>query len=143
MERGEVSARVSSFASLKTSKPNWISDRLVNFLVYSGPKTAELANVPSVSELITQPEDREVAQIVATSDLLGHPFATAPGVPQERVDALRKAFQSMLRDPDYVKEATARGLSINPVEAATLAQTINTAITATDAAKKRARKYFQ
>ena len=49
----------------------------------------------------------------------------------------------MLRDPDFIKEADARGLTINPVSAEALTQTVNGALNATDAAKKRARKYFQ
>jgi non-canonical (house-cleaning) NTP pyrophosphatase len=59
------------------------------------------------------------------------------------VEALRKAFAAMLRDPDFIKEADARGLTINPVSAEALTQTVNGALNATDAAKKRARKYFQ
>lgn len=143
MERGEVSARASSWASLRNSKPHWIKDKLVNVLVHSGPKPAELAGVPSLDDLITHAEDKQVAQIVTTGDALGHPFATTPGAPAERVEALRKAFAAMLRDPDFIKEADARGLMINPVSAESLTQSVNNALTASEAAKKRARKYFQ
>ncbi len=143
MERGEVSGRAGSWSSLKASKPNWVANKDINVLVHSGPKPADLPNVPSAVDVIRNSEDREVLDIVTVGDTLGHPFATGPGVPVERVVALRKAFVDMLSDPDFVKEATASNLEIDPVSAEALSGAVNRALGASAASKQRARKYFQ
>jgi tripartite-type tricarboxylate transporter receptor subunit TctC len=43
-----------------------------------------------------------------------------PGVPDDRKQALRQAFDATMADLDYVAEATARGLEVNPVGGADL-----------------------
>jgi tripartite-type tricarboxylate transporter receptor subunit TctC len=96
-----------------------------------------------VNAFIRGAEDREVLDIVTAGDTLGHPFAVAPGVPGERVAALRKAFAEMLNDADFRKEAAANNLEIDPVSAEALAGAVNRALGASAASKQRARKYFQ
>ena len=143
MERGEVSARNTSWTSWKAAKPEWLANGDINILVYSGPKPADLNGVPEVMDLVTNPEDREVVDIVTAGNRLGHPFATSPGAPQDRVDALRKAFADMLEDADFRKEAAAAKLDIDLVNAASLEKAVMGALNASDKAKARARKYFQ
>jgi tripartite-type tricarboxylate transporter receptor subunit TctC len=36
---------------------------------------------------------------------LGRPYFVAPGVPQDRTDALRAAFMATMNDPDFLDEA--------------------------------------
>jgi len=143
MERGEVSARANSWSSLKASKPDWIANKDVNVLVHSGPRPPDLVGVPGVEDLVTAPEDREVAAVVMAGDSLGHPFAAAPGVPRERMKALRDAFAEMLNDPEFRKEAAAAGLEIQAVDSTALQSVVLKALNASAAAKKRARTYFQ
>jgi tripartite-type tricarboxylate transporter receptor subunit TctC len=143
IERGEVSARNNSWSSWKASKPEWVTNKDINVLVYSGPKPADLNGVPSLEELIKNPEDREVVDIVTAGNALGHPFAMPPGVPPERVAAIRKAFADMLKDPAFRKDAEAAKTEIEPVSAETLEKAVLAAINASDKAKARARKYFQ
>jgi hypothetical protein len=143
MERGEVSGRAGSWSSLKASKPNWVANKDINVLVHSGPKQADLLNVPSTEDVIRNPDDRQVLDIVTVGDTLGHPFAMGPGVPADRVTALRKAFTDMLGDPEFRKEAAASNLEVDPVSAEALSGAVNRALGASAAAKQRARKYFQ
>ena len=143
MQRGEVQGRASSWSSLKASKPEWVTNKEVNVLVHSGPKAPDLKDVPALDDLVTNPEDRQVVDIVTAGDRLGHPFATSPGVPPERVAALRKAFQDMLADADFRKEAAAIRKEIDPVSVAGIESAVARAFDATPQAKQRARKYFQ
>ena len=143
MERGEVSGRAGSWSSMKASKPNWIANKDLNVIVHSGPKPKDLPGVPSAEDFVQGAEDRQVMDVVTVGDTLGHPFAAAPGVPAERVAALRKAFVEMLDDPDFRKEAAANNLEIDPVSAEALSGAVNRALAASAASKQRARKYFQ
>ena len=143
MERGEVSGRAGSWSSMKASKPNWVANKDLNVLVYSGPQPKDLPGVPGVKDFIRDSADREVLDVVTVGDTLGHPFAVAPGVPAERVAALREAFAQMLNDADFRKEAAANNLEIDPVSAEVLSGAVNRALGASAASKQRARKYFQ
>ena len=143
MERGEVSARNNSWSSWNASKPEWVTNKDIHVLVYSGPKPADLNGVPSLEELIKDPEDRQVVDIVTAGNALGHPFAMPPGVPADRLAAIRKAFVEMMKDPAFRKEAEAAKIEIEPVSAETLEKAALGAINASDKAKARARKYFQ
>ena len=143
MERGEVSGRAGSWSSMKASKPNWVANKDLNVLVYSGPQPKDLPGVPGVKDFIRDSADREVLDVVTVGDTLGHPFAVASGVPAERVAALREAFAQMLNDADFRKEAAANNLEIDPVSAEVLSGAVNRALGASAASKQRARKYFQ
>ena len=46
---------------------------------------------------------------------MGRPFMGPPGIPRERLDALRLAFDSTMKDPDFLKEADKAQLEISPI----------------------------
>jgi tripartite-type tricarboxylate transporter receptor subunit TctC len=142
IERGEVSARNNSWSSWKASNLNWIVNKDIRVLIYSGPKQADLNGVPRLDDLVSG-EDRQVVQVVTAGSSLGHPFATSPGVPVERVNALRQAFTDMLEDADFKKEAAAAQIEVNFVSPAELEKAVEAALHASDTAKRRARKYFE
>ena len=106
MERGEVDGRVNSWASFKANKPQWVKDKLVNFIARSGPPAPDL-DAPSVEEMAKTPADRQFIELVLSGSSLGRPFAIAPGVPEERVKALRAAFDATMKDPAFIAEAAA------------------------------------
>ena len=115
MERGEADARNNSWTSWKAAKNEWIVNKMISILVYAGPKPADLNGVPAFEDLVTNAADKQLVRLVISGSRLGHPFATTPGTPPERVQALRDAFAAMWKDPDYLKEVAAARLEPNPV----------------------------
>lgn len=142
LERGEVDARNNSWTSIKSTKPNWIKDGLVHVIVYSGPKQDDLPGVPHFEDLITNPEDRAVARVVTAGGRLGRPFTVAPGVPADRVEALRAAFVAMLKDPEFLKDAESLRIEPQPISHQELKKVIDDLFATPDHLKQRARKYF-
>ncbi len=142
MERGEVDARNNSWTSIKSTKPNWIKDKLIHVLVYSGPQQDDLPGVPHFLEMIQNPEDRAVARVVTSGGSLGRPFTVAPGVPTDRVAALRTAFTDMLKDPEFIKDATSMRIELQPISHQELKKVIDDLFATPDHLKERARKYF-
>ena len=55
---------------------------------------------------------------------MGRPFAGPPGIPADRAEALRHAFDLTMKDPEFLEEAQKRGLEINPVSGHDLEQLI-------------------
>lgn len=117
MERGEVEGRGSnSWASWKATRPQWIAEKKINILVQIGFKKApDLPDVPLLMDLGANEADRTLLRILSASTQIGRPIFTAPGVPPERVAALRQAFDAMVRDPAFLAEAKQLNFDIEPV----------------------------
>ena len=46
---------------------------------------------------------------------IGTSFFTTPGVPPERLAALRRAFDDTMKDPEFVADAKKLNLTLNPM----------------------------
>jgi tripartite-type tricarboxylate transporter receptor subunit TctC len=114
MERGEVEARNNTWSSWKTTKPAWLRDRKITVIAQAGPRAPDL-DAPSVEELARTEEDRRVIELVVSGTRLGRPLFITPGVPQERVRALRAAFDATMKDPEFLAEAAALNFEVAPV----------------------------
>jgi tripartite-type tricarboxylate transporter receptor subunit TctC len=101
LERGEVEVRGSnSWSSWKTTRPDWLTEKKINILVQIG-----LAKAPDLPD---------VPRLLSASTHIGRPIFTAPGVPADRVAALRKAFDTMVHDPVFLAEARRENFDIEP-----------------------------
>jgi tripartite-type tricarboxylate transporter receptor subunit TctC len=107
MERGEVGGRGSnSWASWKSTRPQWIADKKVFMLVQVGVKrNGELPDVPTMQELAKNDLDRQVLEFISADTAISRPLVTNSGVPRERVEALRRAFDAAMKDPELLSEA--------------------------------------
>jgi tripartite-type tricarboxylate transporter receptor subunit TctC len=116
MERGEVGGRgTNPYSSYMASHPDWIPKKLLIPLVQSGvEKEKELPDVPLITELPAKTEDKPLLQFMARAAAVGRPLATTPGVPAERVAALRAAFTAMVKDPEFIAAAAREKLEIQP-----------------------------
>jgi tripartite-type tricarboxylate transporter receptor subunit TctC len=132
MEKGEVDGRGSNaWGSWKATRPDWLRDNKINILVQIGlTKAPDLADVPLLIDLASNDEDRAIFRLLSASSTIGRPVFTAPGVPAERVKALRDAFDTMVKDPVFLAEAGKEHFDINPVSGTDM-QKIVTDIVAT------------
>lgn len=109
MERGEVHGRAGSWNSFRGSKPYWVEkDLLANLAVIGLDREPELPNVPLLTDFISNPADRLLMELVASSALFAHVWLAPPGVPAERVAALREAFAKTMNDPDLIAQMKQR-----------------------------------
>ena len=117
IERGEAEGICGlSWSTIKASRPHWIRDKLLNVVVQMGlEKLPDLPNVPAALDLVTDLESKQVLELILLRQEPGRPFAAPPGVPAERVAALRRAFEDTLRDPEFVAEAGKLQLEIEPL----------------------------
>jgi tripartite-type tricarboxylate transporter receptor subunit TctC len=126
MENGEVAGRGSnSWSSWKATKPDWLRDKKLNILVQMGlSKAPDLPDVPLLMDLAANREDAAVLKLLSEPVVVGRPIFTTPGVPPDRVQALRDAFDATINDPAFIDEARRLNLSINAVPGAKLQQLI-------------------
>jgi tripartite-type tricarboxylate transporter receptor subunit TctC len=117
MQRGEVDGRCGwSWSSIKTNHPQWVQDGTINLLVQlSLEKHADLPQLPLIMDFIKTEEQRSILRVVFARQVMGRPFLAPPGVPAERLAALRKAFDATLKDKEFLAEAEKLKLEITPV----------------------------
>ncbi len=116
VERGEVEGICSSYSSLITRNGAWFKEKKVNVLVQnSGKKHADMPNVPLSSELATNKEDRQLLELNDARLVVGRPFLAAPDVPADRIKALRKAFDDMVKDKEFLADVEKVKMELAPV----------------------------
>ena len=117
MERGEVQGRAgNNFNSLVVEHSAWLKSGKINLLAQVGlERERDFPNVPLITEFAKTDEQRQILRFFSTDIVIGRPFVTSPGVPAERVALLRKAFDSMLRDPAFLEDAKKTNVDIQPV----------------------------
>lgn len=117
MERGEVEGRGSnSWASWKSTKPHWLAEKKLNILVQVGLKRhPDLPDVPLLLELARNEADRQVLTFISADTAVSRSVVTTPDTPSERVDALRRAFDATMRDPQFLADAAKSKMDISPM----------------------------
>jgi tripartite-type tricarboxylate transporter receptor subunit TctC len=119
IERGEVDGRCGwSWSSIKSTREAWIAEKKLNVLVHiSDQKAPELTHVPTINDFAND-HQKQVLRLVTSRQVMGRPFAAPPGVPEDRKQALRAAFDATLKDPAFLDEANKLKLEVNPVSGA-------------------------
>jgi tripartite-type tricarboxylate transporter receptor subunit TctC len=107
MERGEIDGYPGNFYSaMAAARPTWIPDGKVRVLVQVGPRREpSLPNVPLLSDLLDNENDRLLVQQASAPIAIGRPYAFPPDVPGDRVRAMRDAFWAVVNDNDFEQEA--------------------------------------
>ncbi len=139
MENGEVAGRGSnSWASYKGTKPDWIRDKKINVLVQIGlQKAKDLPDAPLLMDLAKNEEDRAALKLLSAPPDIGRPVFAPPGVPAERVRALRDAFDATMKDAAFLEAAKREGLDIDPVSGEQLQKIVSEILSTPQAVRDR------
>ncbi|MGH6768963.1 MAG: Bug family tripartite tricarboxylate transporter substrate binding protein [Xanthobacteraceae bacterium] len=116
MQRGEVHSNVAlAWGSARTQYADVLRTKeLIVMGKYSETPDPALAKVPIMRKGKTA-EDRQILDILYSRESYGRPFFTPPGVPADRVAALRRAFAATMKDTDFQKDAAKRRIEVEPV----------------------------
>jgi tripartite-type tricarboxylate transporter receptor subunit TctC len=116
MERGEAQGKVWTWASLKSGRTaTWLAEKKVYLLGQFGLERAkDLPDVPLALDFATTPEDRQVLELVFSPIALGYPSFMGPGVPKDRVEMIRRAFDKTMQDPEFATLMRQQNLVLDP-----------------------------
>jgi tripartite-type tricarboxylate transporter receptor subunit TctC len=116
IERGEVMGRGgTTWASVQSANRAWLESNKLNLLVQIGfEKEPELTSVPLLLELVKAGDDAQVVKVISLPTALGYAHWVAPGVPSERVEALRQAYAATLKDPEFIADAQKLNMQLRP-----------------------------
>ena len=126
IERGEVEGQSQTWDSVKFASPEWVSEGKIRVIAQialrpredmtklGAPMIMDFITAENVLPQFTVDEAKTYFKLMLAANQLGRPFAVGPGVPKERVAALRKAVAAVATDPGFVAENKKEGRDVDP-----------------------------
>ena len=143
MERGEVDGSSSSWAAVKVGKQDWLKDRKIRIILQTTPeRSPELPDAPSLGEIGSSAQDRQVFALYASGSAIGRSLIAPPGIAAERVAALREGFDAMVKDADFIADVRKLDVELDPLPGAAVAQLIERTLSVPAAVRERAINAF-
>jgi len=126
MERGEVQGMGDwSWSNVKTRKPDFLRDKKIRVLLQvASEKMPDLQDVPLAMDYVKSPADREVMELFLAQKSAARPVVAPPGIPADRIAAIRAGFDKMIEDAEFLKDAQSAKLEIDPAPAASIEKVI-------------------
>jgi tripartite-type tricarboxylate transporter receptor subunit TctC len=124
MARGEAQgAFAHTWGSIKSGIPDWLRDGKVRLIIQHGMRRLpELAEVPLFGDFAQTEDERQMIAFMVSRGEAAKPYLAPPGIPAERLDILRRAFDATLEDKGFQEVAAKTRLSLdNPMTGAQLA----------------------
>jgi tripartite-type tricarboxylate transporter receptor subunit TctC len=117
IERKEVDGRCGwSWSTLSSrNKDLLLSKRVKVVLQLTDRKLDELGDVPSVLDVASTGNQRAILKLMIARQAMARPYVTPPGIPPERLEALRRAFDASMKDPQLLADAMRQDLDVRPV----------------------------
>ena len=147
MERGEVHGRcVLTLNALRSIHPDWLKDGKINILLQLSRKPSpepELRGVPVLYDYAKDDLQRGVLDILFANQEMERPVLAPPGVPAERVAALRAAFDAVMKDPKLRAQVEEKSMTMNSATGAAVADLVSNAYAAPRAVVEAAIKATQ
>jgi tripartite-type tricarboxylate transporter receptor subunit TctC len=125
MQRREVDASCGIFlSSAMTSYAQVLKDGTMRILIQFGRQNAPFfGDAVNLYDLLKSEDEKLAADIVFRQSEIARPIAAPPGLPAERMNALRTAFMQTMKDPAFLADAAKVSMPVDPMtgdEVATL-----------------------
>ncbi len=113
IQRRELDGGCGSWNSLPE---DWVRNKWINPVYRTGstPAPDMPAGVPWVLDIAPSPRDRAIINLLVSHNELGRPYVVAPGVPAERQEILRRAFQATMKDPQFIADLEKARMPLSP-----------------------------
>jgi tripartite-type tricarboxylate transporter receptor subunit TctC len=119
LQRHEVEGACLGWESMRVSNRSMLDaqgeDRLIPFITHKRMEDPQVKDLPLFTEVIEGKDNLSTYKTWAASYEFQRPFSLPPETPRDRLQTLRKAFASTLRDPACLAEARKMKLYIQPV----------------------------
>jgi tripartite-type tricarboxylate transporter receptor subunit TctC len=144
VERGEADGTLMPWEFLKSAHADWLRDNKITIVTrYVRRPIPERPEVRSVYDLAETTEQANVLRLFLGADEMGHPIAMPPETPRDRVETVRNALMTMVKDPEFLADAQKRKLDLLPGRHDELERTVAEAFAASPAEIEIARKYYK
>jgi tripartite-type tricarboxylate transporter receptor subunit TctC len=123
VEKGEVDGSCGGWTAMPD---DWLRDAKINVVVRLSPTLLPGMDkgTPFAGDLVKNESQRATFNFLMAPEKLGRVFMVADAVPVERVTALRHAFDAMVADPAFLRDAAAARLTVTPMNGGDVARDI-------------------
>ncbi len=120
IKRAEVDGRCGwSWSSLISwNRDMFESKELDVVLQLASQKLDELPDVPLVTDVTNDPDQKTALKLIMSRQTMARPYVAPPGIPADRLAALRSAFEATTKDPAFLADAKRQDLEVRPVNGA-------------------------
>jgi tripartite-type tricarboxylate transporter receptor subunit TctC len=125
VERGEVEGHSTAWTAVKVAHPDWRPSKKISILAqFALNPHPDLKDVPTAVSLARNDEERQIVSAIVAAADIGLAFFTTPGVPPDRLAALRRAFDATMQDKEFLGEVEKLKLTASPMKGEDLQQLI-------------------
>jgi tripartite-type tricarboxylate transporter receptor subunit TctC len=119
MEREEVQGMGDwSWSNVKSRKADYLKEGKIRVLMQVAlQKLPDLPNVPSALDYVKNDTDRKVMELFLAQKQVARPVVAPPDIPADRLAALHKAFDAMIKDPQFHADGDKAKLELDPTSA--------------------------
>ncbi len=142
-ERGEVDGGLTSWQTIKVTRKAAYDSGQLRVLVQFAPQREKDLPVPAVVELASNEADRTLLTFYASGGEVGRSFLAPPGVPADRVTALRRAFDAMMKDKEFIADVDKAKAEFSPMTGEKLQKLIADTASVSPAVVARMRTLLQ
>jgi tripartite-type tricarboxylate transporter receptor subunit TctC len=127
ISRKEVDGRCGwSWSSLMAWNKSMYQSKAINVaLQLASQKLDELPDTPSILEVARDADQQSALKLILSRQTMARPYVTPPGIPPDRLNALRAAFDATMQDPEFLADAQRQDLEVRPVSGPQAAALIN------------------
>lgn len=105
------------YNTLIAAYPEWVENDMINIIAHTGLEPDPMIpGVPRTIDYATSEDDRMVIRMMDYRQVLGRPYVAPPGVPADRLKALRQGFQETMTDKAFLTDAKANNMIIDPLD---------------------------
>jgi tripartite-type tricarboxylate transporter receptor subunit TctC len=108
VRRGEITGSVAS----RSSWEQFVKNGYGRFILQIGGSQTD---VPQLATLVTDPTAKAVVALIQSQGDIGRLTAGPPGIPQDRLDALRAAYKAAMEDKELLAKAEKLQVPIDPL----------------------------
>ena len=143
IDRGEVHGNAgATVGTLMALRPQWLKEPghanfILQITTQRHPKFYQ--GVPLIMDFAKNEIDRQALVLALARQNIAYAFTAPPGVPANRIKALRDAFEAMVKDPEFLAEAERMSTDVAPVSGDGVADVIRQAYAMPPAVLERAK----
>ena len=109
LARGEIDMIVMNWATWNAKLMDQVKSGEYKLVAQTGlERNADIPDVPLIQEVVGDEKVDAVFRFLAGGDPIGRALFGAPGIPEDRIAALRAAFDKMVKDPEFIADAKKR-----------------------------------
>src|SRR5262249_7510578 len=144
LQRGEIDMVSSAWNQWRSSHPGEIKDGVFIPVIQSGlRRNREISNVPLMQEIVDDKTSKTIIEFYSSASAIGRALISPPQIPADRLAALRVAFDKLVKDAEFLREAERIKAEVDPTPGAELQKYVMDIINAPKDIIERANKAME